>query len=642
MIVRAEGSTRLSRLAASVLSSILLVPASGGLFPALAQMRVQTVPTTVGTPVVPGVVGQQPGAQIFSPAMTTQLGPTLKQGLTIQPVLTTRGVSKAATVAGSNASAQPLASGIQVISAGDALPSIAGAKGQTIASPAQQAQNGGAPTAVESAIAAANPEKAAESFDGVGIRKSDKVYNPELNLENRPQAPESKHSINEISLPSQRTLKGGVLNSIFGWVFGPDDAIILPNNPTDEAGVEAGLRELIRQRPDMFAGLSSDAFRTRHVRKVAGKAGLSDTFYANFQQQKDTLGVEGSYVNFVVKVMGGKTVVLASNAELFPETNSVDTTGRLSDDQLRGKASERLGTPPASGDTLRDLDRKVLFIGGQWRAVQVFFHEKMMVMVAVDVVTGQTFAWDPRMNAGQQGSVAGRGVADGPFDANAALDVMSIAHLEITGPGGKFYSDKDGKFTVPGSGTEPVQLKMRLTGRYANVSDKEGKDLTVTVTAKPGEELRVVFNPEGMDEGAVAQVNGYVHTTGVHDWLVAQGIKVAALDKPMLVNVNIDDECNAYYTPWNPSLNFFKKSSRCANSSMANVNRHEYGHAVDDAIGGIQNGGLSEGWGDIIARYMGNAPEIGKGFFFSNPWDPTKPPPPYLRIGTNDYKYNPR
>lgn len=641
MIVRAEGSTRLSRLLASLLSAVVLVPASGGLFPALAQMRVQTVPTNVGAPVAPVVLGQQPGAQIFSPAMSAQLGPTLKtQGLTVLPVATVRGQARATQGASANSSAQPLASGIQVIGANDAMPTIGGVRGETLATAAKP--EGEAPGAVQSAIAATNAETVGQAFDGVGILKSDKVHHPELNLEKRPEAPKAPVGWNEVTIPSQRALKGGVLNSIWGWVFGPEEAVVIPGNPTDEAGVERGLRDLIRQRPDLFSNLGPDSFRTRHVRKVAGQAGLTDAFYANFQQQKDTLGVEGSYLNFVVKVMGGKTVVLASNAELFPETSSVDTTGRLSDEQLRGKASERLGTPPASGDALRDLDRKVIFIGGQWRAVQVYFHEKMLVMVAVDVTTGQTFAWDPRMQAGASGSVAGRGMADGTFNKDAALDVMAFSHLQIEGPGGKFFADADGKFVVPGAGDQPVQLKMRLTGRYAHVSDKEGKDLTVTVTAKPGEELRVIFNPEGMDEGAVAQVNGYVHTTGVHDWLVKQGIKVSALDKPMRVNVNIDDECNAYYTPWNPSLNFFKKSSRCANSSFANVNRHEYGHAVDDAVGGIQNGGLSEGWGDIIAMYMGGAPEIGKGFFISNPWDPTKPPPPYLRIGTNDYKYNPR
>ncbi|MBI4345498.1 MAG: hypothetical protein HY553_01495, partial [Elusimicrobia bacterium] len=660
MMVRAEGSTRLSRFVASVLSAVVLVPAASPMAPAAAQMRTQVVTGAAGTPVTPVVMGQQPGALVLSPGVAARFSNPV--GLTATTVLPATAIGRAAqarTAAATNAgaqpvaaalkdspgpsapgaapAAQPLASGIQVIAADAPVPHVRGG-----APMAPAATKDGAPAAMDSALAAANPQGGDVAFDGMGIRKSDKVHHPELNLDQRPEAPKAQVGWSEIHVPTKAQLKGGLLNKIKGWVLGPDEAVILPGSPQDSPGVERALRELIRSKPELFSNLTPDQFRTLHVRKVIGKAGLADTFYANFQQQKDTLAVEGSYLNFVVKILGDKTVVVGSNAELFPETASVDTSGRLEDLELRRKASERLGTPPNAGSELRDLDRKVMFVGGQWRAVQVYFYEKMMVMVAVDVTTGETFAWDPRMHAAPNAKAEGRGVAEGPFDAKAPLDVMELGHLEIQGPTGKFYADAEGRFTVPGTGTEPVELKMRLTGRWADVRDQDRKDLVVTVKAKPGEELRVVFNPEGMDEGAVAQINGYVHTTRVHDWIVKQGIDLQGLNRAIQVNVNINDDCNAYYTPWNPTLNFFKKSSRCANSSFGNVNYHEYGHFIDDMAGGIKNGGLSEGWGDIVAMYMGGKPEIGKGFFISNPWDPTKPPPPYLRNGVNDYQYNPR
>ena len=643
---------RASKLLASLLSAALLVPASGALVPALAQVVTAPVSVPVATPVAPIGAVLSGAGQIgrATPSATATLqGP----GLSITPVAPALTARQASLANGSLAlpaataqsaelatAAQPktgLATGISLISAKAELPKA------TVPAPARNAS--GKQSAVSSAVKAATPGQAGAAFDGTGVLPSQKQHHPELNLDPTPAAPEAPVSWNQVSVPSPRAIKGGLMNKVLGWVLGPGDAVVLPGNPKDEAGVEKALRDLIRSRPDLFSNLSQDSFRTILVKKVTGQAGLADTFYANFQQQKDTVRVEGSYLNFVVKMMGGKAVVVASTAELYPETSQVDTNGTLNDLQLRGKASERLGTPTNAVDDLRDLDRRIMYIGGQWRTVQVFFYQKLVVNVAVDVNSGETFAWDPRMqaapNAAQQGLKAapageavGRGVADGPHQPGVELAVLPLAHIQIEEPSGTFYADKDGKFTVPGTGTDPVQLTVRLSGRFATVIDSDHKDLVVTLTAKPGEQLRAVFNPEGSEEGAVAQVNAYVHTTRVHDWIVSKGIDVAQLNKPMPINVNIDDECNAYYTPWNPSLNFFKSSGRCANSSYNDVNYHEYGHGVDDATGGgIKNGGLSEGWGDIIAMYMTGQPLLGRGFLKEGEHG-------WLRTGENTYQYN--
>lgn len=649
---------RRSKTLATLLCAALLIPASGGFFPALAQVRTGQVSVPVATPVAPigaaiSAAGQAGVAPSISPMLQApglSLAP-VSPSITAQPASLAEGALALPVAAAPSAvlatAAQPktgLATGIQLIGADAKLPRFA--------VPAPDRSPGARSSAVASAVRAAAPGQASAAFDGgkaapgEAFLPSDKPHHPELNLDPKPTLPESRVSWNEVSVPSQRAVKGGVVNKLLGWVLGPSDAVILPGNPKDEASVEKSLRGLIRSRPDLFAGLSEDAFRAVFVKKVAGTAGLADTFYANFQQQKDTVRVEGSYLNFVVKVIGGKAVVVGSTAELFPETKTVDTAGGLSDAQLRGKASERLGTPPNAGEELRDLDRRIMYLGGKWRTVQVFFYQKLVVNVAVDVATGESFAWDPRMQfndgatrsglqAAPSGSAAGRGVADGPQKPDVELAVLPLAHLQIEGPTGTFYSDKDGKFTVPGMGSDPVQLTVRLSGKFAAVHDQAGKDLVVTVTAKPGEELRAVFNPEGSEEGAVAQVNAYVHTTRVHDWVTSRIGAVAGLDKPMTVNTNIDDECNAYYTPWNPSLNFFKSSGRCANSSYNDVNYHEYGHAIDDATGGgIANGGASEGKGDIVAMYMTAQPIIGRGFLKEGAKD-------YIRHGENTYQYNP-
>jgi len=104
----------------------------------------------------------------------------------------------------------------------------------------------------------------------------------------------------------------------------------------------------------------------------------------------------------------------------------------------------------------------------------------------------------------------------------------------------------------------------------------------------------------------------------------------------IVVKSNIDDECNAYYTPGSPSLNFFKSSANCVNSAYDTVADHEYGHYWDDMTGGIMNGGLSEGWGDTLSMYSLNNPVVGE-HFLKNPGPDGKD---YIRDGRNTYKYN--
>jgi hypothetical protein len=289
-----------------------------------------------------------------------------------------------------------------------------------------------------------------------------------------------------------------------------------------------------------------------------------------------------------------------------------------------------------------------MHLGGKWRAVSMRMSKTLTLMVAVDLNTGESFAWDARMHADAAaetepskttpvdvpGTAVGRGVADGPMKEGVEPDVLPLGHIEIKTDDGKtYYADAEGKFTVQGEGDKPVTLSVRLNGKFAKVSDSSGQNLTVTVVAKPGEQLQVVFNPQGASETALAQVNAYAHVTRIHDWLLQQGIDLEAFKSALPVTTNIDDECNAYYTPYNPSLNFFKSSERCANSSYNDVVYHEYGHYVDDAAhGGIANGGLSEGWGDIFAMILTKQPVVGRGFIKGQAQD-------YIRHGENTYKY---
>ncbi|MEE8425519.1 MAG: hypothetical protein V3S11_06800, partial [Elusimicrobiota bacterium] len=389
--------------------------------------------------------------------------------------------------------------------------------------------------------------------------------------------------------------------------------------------------------------------------KVEGREGLADSVYVSFHQKIQGVPVEGSYLNFTIKLIGGRAVVVASSAQLYP-TLSLDAFGRLSDDQILEAAFERLGRPTGSTDDLQRVGRRIMHLQGRWRSAYLLYSESKILMAAVDVVTGESFAWDPRMTmsaptpidrtgaapdqfegsgVGAEGKVTGRGVEFDPANATE-LDVMPMAHIELKASDGRtFYTDAEGFFTLEDSASGPVTLRARLKGRWATIEDQEKSNLTVSVTVSPGETILLQFNPVGADENAVAQVNAYRHATRAHDWVKSRGINARGIDVSLKVKSNIDRDCNAYYTPWSPSLNFFQGSGRCINTAYDTVVYHEYGHFVDDVIGGIVNGALSEGWGDIIGMYMTEQPVLGEGFLRNQERH-------YIRHGENTYQFRSR
>jgi hypothetical protein len=466
-----------------------------------------------------------------------------------------------------------------------------------------------------------------------------------VSLDEKPVPPSGKGSFefSRVHLPG----RGGLIGRIKGF-FGrlSHGPVELAGDPKTPGQIEAALRRLVSERSAEFGGISPDSLYTVFAKRVSGQGRLDDAVYVSFRQSVKGLGVDGTNLNFTVKLLGGKAVVVASSGRLFPKVE-VDPFGKLGETEILASIARRLGSMAQGGSEILELGSKVMHLGGRWRAVDLRMPRGKGLVVAVDLNTGESFAWDPRVRlvespAAVEGEVRGRGMADGPIREGKQPDLLPLAHVAVkTSDGKTIYADKDGRFTVPGSGDGPVTLTVRLDGKFASVTNSYGsggwyyaspkENLVVTVVAKPGEVLRAVFNPSGATENATAQVTAYYHVTHEHEWLKQYGVEFASLNK-MLVNVNIDDECNAYFSPYDPSLNFYKSSPNCANTAFNDVIYHEYGHAVDEAAGGITNHALSEGWGDIMTLFITGQPMTGRGFIKSGN-------PPYIRHGDNKYQY---
>lgn len=167
--------------------------------------------------------------------------------------------------------------------------------------------------------------------------------------------------------------------------------------------------------------------------------------------------------------------------------------------------------------------------------------------------------------------------------------------------GSRVVCDVDGKYVLQG----PPTLK-DLSGPFCRVENRGGAPFLGTVS---GNDL--AFSANG--EFQIAQVTAFQWTNAARAFVNAALPNQPDLLDEVPTRVNINDHCNAF---WNGvSLNFFRGGDGCPNTAYASVVFHEYGHGVDDQLGGIHDGGYSEGFGDALSILITRSNIVGADFF---------------------------
>jgi hypothetical protein len=488
-------------------------------------------------------------------------------------------------------------------------------------------------------------EKSAPVFGRMGLKEHKPVLLPNgTRPDEQPTTPSPDREptvvLQTYSLPGARDV-GGVLET---------SRKVLAADPNDVAAVVNAIKGMVDADRTRY-GVSSSELRLIGARKFEGRGDQADSIFVHFRQVKDNLLVNGGNLSFTLKVIDGKPMVVAQTGQVFPQID-VNLESTLTEDQIMGKIAERVGMPVADVQgAFQFSEEKIIYSRGSWRHVKLYVADGLPFMIAVDLSTGLVFAWDNRTGlqsakkdktgAGVSGTVAGKAVDHGPILPTAALKNIPLGFLNLNIGGKTYTTDKDGNFSADGLEIAPegLTLTATLAGPFVNIQDTTGKTLSINVTLKPGDgAISAVFNPDSTlnDENALAQVSAFHKVNLAYNFLKERKLTTEQMDKnAIVVRTNVDDECNAYYTPGSPSLNFFKSSANCVNSAYDTVADHEYGHYWDDMTGGIMNGGLSEGWGDMVSMYLLNNPIIGE-HFLKVPRNGVD----YIRHGENTYQYN--
>ncbi len=427
--------------------------------------------------------------------------------------------------------------------------------------------------------------------------------------------------------------------------------------------------------------------------------------------------VYGSAINFTIQVKNDKPVIVGVNGRLFPNLkvdasskfNDAVLEGKI---RSRLKIKNEAATKIAFRDRQIFYVPSSSGKGGAWHAISLYKVDGIDALVAADIATGQTFLWDMRMGvaAPTTGPPSSASSASAQFEARVPksdADMGTPPHLyqlplpgvTVTLPDGReVQADDQGRVNIDLSNDKPLDVTARLESDHVVINNEAGDALVVKAQVVKGKDgAVVVFNPPtsvtGPDtpaspptfwgkiveafkhifspsyrakenaanqaraesEKELAQVSAYYSHYVFINWVMAHGVgeKDGLLKQKLTINVNIADECNAYYDPSSNTLNFFLSSAQCINTgTLPGVSFHESGHWTHALVAsyahlGLQamasvDPGLGEGIGDMFATHILETPLIGEHFFN----DPAQSPLPNvpggaLRETTNDYQFNP-
>ncbi len=344
---------------------------------------------------------------------------------------------------------------------------------------------------------------------------------------------------------------------------------------------------------------------------LLGSYGGGRLIYVLFAQVHRGIPVAGSQVDFriqprgVLSSFGARGLVLGLDVDPTPALPAADAFDILLDRLCNDSTQPAIGPDTAFRFEESDLSihreaRDGVARGRlAWR-VRLTTDSPFGNWVGfVDSQTGDLIrASNEIYGADVVGTVDARALVTGAC-FNSPLDVVALPHLRVRVSGGSAsHTDATGAFVIGSSATEPVTVIASLDGRWVNVNNSGNTDLQLSATATPGVPVPLRFLPVGASELDLAQVNAYVHTTAIHDF-VRQVASVPGIDRALTCRVNLMDTCNAFYST--NMISFFRSGGGCSNSASASVIAHEYGHFLDDQTGGIENAALSEGNGDVLS-----------------------------------------
>jgi hypothetical protein len=192
---------------------------------------------------------------------------------------------------------------------------------------------------------------------------------------------------------------------------------------------------------------------------------------------------------------------------------------------------------------------------------------------------------------------------------------VPVAEANVRSGGQVGQTDGEGNHSFDGG-----RVSAELSGRRAIVKESSSR-LPSQTSNEDGE---ILFSAsqnlsESMSYVYVNRINQFVRNFIKSAPRDTPKGKLDFLNSPLTINTRVQSGtikgCNAWFDSEMKTLNFLEADARCeASSHFSDIIFHEWGHGLDDALGGIQDSAFSEGIGDVTAALMTGDSRIGPGF----------------------------
>jgi hypothetical protein len=347
----------------------------------------------------------------------------------------------------------------------------------------------------------------------------------------------------------------------------------------------------------------------RHVAPARGGAQLT---FVTLRQTVAGVPIDDTYLHLTTRADGQSTRLVGSSYHLFAPAH-LDTRPAITEADARARAAQGLRL----AGTAEPIDHQLVIhqLEGQLQLAWSFTFPdtpRRAFVIASGAGAGRVLTVDTRQFA-EAGRLVGQVVRGGAPGGLGVAQTIAIPNATITGASQAATTDAGGNFLLDIAAGKPI--KGALSGRASIVTDERSANLLAKGTA--GAAAPLAFDAGNADH--LAQVTAYYIVDQVRAFLEANGMDAAGFGPPLSTITNEPDTCNAFYCPVGRTVNFFRAGGGCNNSAIDTVIAHEYGHFVDDLNGGIEDGGLSEGWGDTLACLWSKQPHVGDDLFPGQP-----------------------
>ena len=231
----------------------------------------------------------------------------------------------------------------------------------------------------------------------------------------------------------------------------------------------------------------------------------------------------------------------------------------------------------------------------------------------LDVVTGKIHELSPNFYF-----YTGKAQADlypRWYDDQLAAQPLSVLDLQSTK--GVVRTDAQGAFNADPDAAP--QIADGLTGQFVTVADVGNQPVKVAGTLAGNAWQVYAKQVAGQDKWTdklIAQNMIYDKTTEIIRF-AQHFISTPWFNTSLVANSNLNSTCNAHWD--GRTINLYSAGNGCANTGLiADVMYHEWGHGLHHNAEGIEDGALSEGFGDIMSVVMTHSHLLGVGFKVSD------------------------